>query len=303
MRKQLLTIAASTGLFITAFSGNASAHENNYQVRSGDTLWKIAQANHLSINQLIEWNSLSTSVIYPGQSISLIEPHTHEQTDADVMSYTVKTGDRLWEIARKFNLQIQELKDRNGLTSDTIYPGQKLMIKHTESLSTYTVQSGDTLWLIASRHNLSITQLKSMNNLSSDTIVVGQVLKLSSTSAAASKVDALIIEAKKYMGVPYKWGGSTPVAFDCSGYLNYVFNNVGISIPRTVATIWDATKTVSAPQVGDIVFFNTSSGPSHAGIYLGNNQFIHSGSSTGVTISDMNVSYWKSRYLGARTAF
>lgn len=81
-----------------------------------------------------------------------------------------------------------------------------------------------------------------------------------------------------------------------------MFNNVGISIPRTVATIWDATKPVSTPKVGDIVFFNTSSGPSHAGIYLGDNQFIHSGSLTGVIISDMSLSYWKTRYLGARTA-
>ncbi|USK57205.1 C40 family peptidase [Cytobacillus solani] len=96
-------------------------------------------------------------------------------------------------------------------------------------------------------------------------------------------------------------GGSTPAAFGGSGYLNYVFNNVGISIPRTISSIWNATKPVSTPQVGDFVFFNTSSGPSHAGIYLGNNQFIHSGSSTGVTISDMNVSSWTTRYIGART--
>ncbi|WP_419394326.1 C40 family peptidase [Cytobacillus praedii] len=134
-------------------------------------------------------------------------------------------------------------------------------------------------------------------------------MKVSNTAVSSqtpatnsSKLDALIAEAKKYIGVPYKWGGSTPAAFDCSGYLNYVYNNVGISIPRTVSTIWDATKPVSTPKVGDIVFFNTSSGPSHAGIYLGDNQFIHSGSSTGVTISDMSLSYWKTRYLGVRTA-
>ncbi|WP_256242289.1 C40 family peptidase [Bacillus sp. V3B] len=81
-------------------------------------------------------------------------------------------------------------------------------------------------------------------------------------------------------------------AFDCSGYLNYVYNNTGISIPRTVATIWNATKLVSSPKVGDIIFYNTSgNGSSHAGIYLGKNQFIHAGTSTGVTITDMNLSY------------
>lgn len=249
MRKQLLTIAATAGIFFTAFHGNASAAENTYQVRAGDSLWKIAQSNNLSINQLVEWN---------------------------------------------------------GLTNTEIYPGQKLLVAPApaaNSGNTYTVQSGDSLWIIATRYNLTISQLKSLNNLSSDTIYIGQVLKVSSgVSSVTSKVDQLVLEAKKYIGVPYQWGGSTPAAFDCSGYLNYVYNNVGISIPRTVAAIWETTKPVSSPRVGDIVFFNTGSGPSHAGIYLGNNQFIHSGSSTGVTISDMSLSYWKTRYLGAKTA-
>ena len=309
MRKQLLTVAATAGLFL-ALQGNASAHENTYQVRSGDTLWKIAQANNLSINQIIAWNNMTDLVIYPGQSLSLLEPHSHDETT----TYTVQVGDGLWGIARKFNLSVEELKNLNGLNTDTIYPGQKLVVKGGQasavnSSATYTVQSGDSLWMIATRHNLSLSQLKSLNNLNTDTIYVGQVLKISNTAASnqtpvssASKVNALIIEAKKYIGVPYQWGGSTPAAFDCSGYLNYVFNNVGISIPRTVATIWDATKPVATPRVGDIVFFNTSSGPSHAGIYLGNNQFINAGSSTGETISDFSLSYWKTKYLGARTA-
>ncbi|WP_057767324.1 C40 family peptidase [Cytobacillus praedii] len=309
MRKQLLTMAATAGLFL-ALQGNASAHENTYEVRSGDTLWKIAQVNNLSVNQIIEWNNISSSTIYPGQNLSLLAPHSHDQT----ATYTVQNGDGLWGIARKFNLSVGELKNLNGLNTDTIYPGQKLVVKggqasSANSSTTYTVQSGDSLWMIATRHNLSVSQLKSLNNLSSDAIFVGQVLKVSNTAVSSqtpstntSKVDVLIAEAKKYIGVPYKWGGSTPAAFDCSGYLNYVFNNVGISIPRTVATIWDATKPVSTPKVGNIVFFNTSSGPSHAGIYLGDNQFIHSGSSTGVTISDMSLSYWKTRYLGVRTA-
>jgi len=316
MRKQLLTMAATATIMFTSFNGQASAHENNYQVRSGDTLWKIAQANNLSIQQITDWNRLSSTVIYPGQTLTLLAPHSHEETSK---SYTVQYGDTLWIIANKLKMGVYELKSMNGLSSDVIYPGQQLLVKsgstlpappsQQESVNTYKVQSGDTLWIIANKFNVTIAQLKSINQLNSDIINVGQTLLIPAGSTSgqisspAATVDALIAEAKKYIGVPYVWGGSTPAGFDCSGYLNYVFNHVGLSIPRTVAAIWSEAKTVSSLKEGDIVFFNTGSSPSHAGIYLGNNQFIHAGTSTGVTISDMGSSYWKSRYMGAKTFF
>ncbi|MBN3554168.1 peptidoglycan-binding protein [Fictibacillus nanhaiensis] len=111
----------------------------------------------------------------------------------------------------------------------------------------------------------------------------------------------IIANASEYMGVPYVWGGTTPKGFDCSGFIQYVYAQEGIQLPRTVAQMWNATSLVSKPVVGDLVYFETyTSGPSHLGIYIGNNQFVHAGSSTGVTVSDMNLSYWKSRYLGAK---
>jgi cell wall-associated NlpC family hydrolase len=120
---------------------------------------------------------------------------------------------------------------------------------------------------------------------------------------SASKVQAIIDEAKKYIGTPYSWGGNTPAGFDCSGFTKYVFNKVGISLPRTTAAQWDATTPVNSPSIGDLVFFETyKKGPSHVGIYLGNSKFI-SAASSGVTISDMTSTYWKTRYLGTRSAF
>jgi cell wall-associated NlpC family hydrolase len=114
-------------------------------------------------------------------------------------------------------------------------------------------------------------------------------------------VDASVMGvAKQLVGTPYKWGGTSPSGFDCSGFLQYVYAKKGFSIPRTVSDIWNFAVSVAKPSVGDLVFYQTyKKGPSHAGIYLGNGQFIHSGSK-GVTISKMNTSYWQQRYLGSK---
>ncbi|MGZ0087203.1 C40 family peptidase [Caldibacillus thermoamylovorans] len=123
--------------------------------------------------------------------------------------------------------------------------------------------------------------------------------------AAQLDVIELVADAAELLGAPYVWGGDTPEeGFDCSGFIFYLFQQQGVTVPRTVALMWKAGAPVSAPEVGDIVFFaTTASGPSHAGIYIGNGQFIHSGASTGVTISRLDQSYWKQRYLGAKRLF
>ncbi|MDG5787278.1 peptidoglycan-binding protein [Evansella sp. AB-P1] len=121
------------------------------------------------------------------------------------------------------------------------------------------------------------------------------------SSSSAFNAINLIADAGSYIGTPYLWGGTTSRGFDCSGYVQYLFKKNGVHLPRTVADQWNATVSVSKPKVGDIVYFETyKAGPSHNGIYIGNNQFIHTDSTRGVTITSLSNTYWSQRYLGAR---
>lgn len=111
----------------------------------------------------------------------------------------------------------------------------------------------------------------------------------------------IVADASDLLGAPYLWSGGTPDGFDCSGFLQYVFAKSGKQLPRTVESMWLAGIEIAEPRVGDLVFFETyTEGASHAGIYIGNDQFIHSGTSTGVTVSSLKTLYWSDRYLGAK---
>ncbi|MFD1738395.1 peptidoglycan-binding protein [Bacillus salitolerans] len=134
-------------------------------------------------------------------------------------------------------------------------------------------------------------------NVKGKTIVSKNVKTQSSFSVDTS----IVKHAKELIGTPYKWGGTSPNGFDCSGFIKYVFSKKGFTIPRTVSDIWNFGVSVSKPSIGDLVFFQTyKKGPSHAGIYLGNGMFVHAGTSSGVTISKMSSSYWSNRYIGAK---
>ena len=135
--------------------------------------------------------------------------------------------------------------------------------------------------------------------------VGGKTTGIAPSAAALRGVDAsgIIATAKKYIGVPYVWGGSGPAGFDCSGFVQYVFRQHGITLPRTSKEQYAAGKSVKKSELkpGDLVFFATDyTTVNHLGIYVGDGQFIHASSSKGITITSMSNSYWQTRYYGAR---
>ena len=114
----------------------------------------------------------------------------------------------------------------------------------------------------------------------------------------------LVAEAKNYLNVPYVWGGTTPKGFDCSGFTQYVYKQLGYSIKRTAAQqLTCGTEVTGSLQPGDLVFFTntyaTTAAASHVGIYMGDNLFIHAANG-GVKITSLNHEYYAPRYIGAR---
>ena len=123
------------------------------------------------------------------------------------------------------------------------------------------------------------------------------------TFITAKQGEEIVALAKTFMGVPYVFGGTTPSGFDCSGFLQYVFKQYGINIPRLADEQYLLGKAVKTSQLspGDLVFFSTYlPGASHCGFYVGDGKFLHTSSSKGVRIDSLDSEYWKPRFLGGK---
>lgn len=168
-----------------------------YTVKSGDSLWKIANKYNTTVDTLMNINNLKGTTLTINQQ--LLIPKT-ENIEIDVkeepkgIEYTVKAGDSLSKIANSYGITVGRIKSANKLTGNTIYVGQKLLIPvsdtkveekepATSAGINYVVVKGDNLYTIANKYGVSVNDIKSLNNLSSNTLQIGQVLKIPGTES------------------------------------------------------------------------------------------------------------------------
>ena len=175
--------------------------ETLYTVKAGDTLYKIAAANNITVDEIKALNNLTSNNLSIGQLLKLPSPLTPETT------YTVQKGDSLYAIANKYNTTVDALKKANNLTSNILSIGGVLKIPtalETETTGiTYTVKSGDSLYSIAREYNTTVDAIKNLNNLTSNLLSIGGVLKIPSdasleTTYTVQKGDSLYSIAKKF---------------------------------------------------------------------------------------------------------
>ncbi|NPC92256.1 LysM peptidoglycan-binding domain-containing protein [Bacillus sp. WMMC1349] len=127
MKKTIMSLIAAFALSATAFGVEASAKE--IKVENGDTLWGISQQYGMNLKDLKKWNQLSSDIILPGQKLNISLPKEESNQD----TYTVKSGDTLAKIAKKFTVDVQDLKKWNNITSDLIITGKKITVHQKSS--------------------------------------------------------------------------------------------------------------------------------------------------------------------------
>lgn len=151
-----------------------------YTVKSGDSLYKIASLYNTTVDELMKLNNLTTTLLSIGQKLQ-VPTEGDSQTEESYITYMVKSKDSLYQIAKKYNVSVETIKQVNNLTSNLLSIGQILKIP-TENIPTdykeYEVKSGDSLYSISKLYNTTVDAIMNANNLQSTILSVGQILKI-----------------------------------------------------------------------------------------------------------------------------
>ncbi len=167
-----------------------------YTVKKGDSLYSIAKVYETTVDTIIKQNNLKSNLLSIGQQLIIPESGESVTTKPNYITYTVKKGDNLYSIAKRYGVSVETILKDNGLKNNNLAIGQILRIRTTPSTDVlveecygedytppredilYTVKKGDSLYSIAKNYNTSVDSIKKKNNLTSNNLAIGQQLKL-----------------------------------------------------------------------------------------------------------------------------
>ena len=320
-------IIASASILAALFVSEAVfAEQQTYEVIKGDSLYRISKSFNMTPEALKELNGLKNDKIIIGQilkvpaevpaaQVKAVETPTiqsrpenavntnkqeqpqirqTQQIQKEMQTYTVRQGDTISGIARSFNLGIKAITAANDLTNNnSIKIGQVLKIPTGNNVVT-------TMPQIA----------KSKEETSAAAAAVQRVANLKDLKSPASDGklsvrDRLVEAGFNLLGVRYRYGGtSEKTGLDCSALVKNLFAKFGLTLPRSSREQYKQGEKVTKEdlQKGDLVFFSSGGKtPTHVGIYIGGNQFLHAASKAKkVIVSDLGKTWYDLRYLGAR---
>lgn len=279
-KKRVVSPAESTekpAAHHTVSDRNPAADKNVYHVvKKGDSLSSLSRAYSVSITHLREMNNLKRSAQLRKGAKLLVKA-------AGPKTYTVKKGDNIWKIAGKYHIDAEELMEINNMDSTSLKIGQKIYLEEEQPV----LEDLPNVEVLAKRLEEELQNVPESDGYSDKNIQ-----------------EKLTLFAKKLLDIPYRFGGNSILGIDCSAYVKKVYGFLGMELPRTAREQFNEGEPIDreALSIGDLVFFRTyASFPSHVGIYLGNNLFIHA-SSRGkkVKVDNLDAPYYLKRFIGAK---
>ncbi len=286
-----------------------------YTVKKGDTLCEISRQFDISVSKIKQVNGMKSNRLLTGQTLvipgcrsaagepeaetnKLVTREPHADSEQRQVYHVVKKGDTEAKVARRYSLSEDELRGMNNLETDKIRIGTRLLVGsdrpkyYSEQHTTEAPETRATEKVLAAQHAAS-SKTEEVRPLSTSEDISELGVK-----------ERLILFAKKMLHLPYRFGGTGIFGLDCSAYVQKVFAAVGVSLPRSAREQFTVGEQIDREELsaGDLVFFRTYAPfPSHVGIYLGNDLFIHASSkSKEVTIDSLETPYYLNRFIGGR---
>jgi LysM repeat protein len=306
-RYGFLVLGLAMLLFGTALARDAELADGNvlHKVQSEETADQIAEIYGVNVSSIRELNESGSFQV--GEVVQI------PPAGSGWPVHRVQAGQTLWRIGKGYGIPVEQLMQANRRTQTRLMPGEVLVLPRgvkpkwsppppapvevvvepsvpTSSLPERTVHLPDPprgTWVEVRLPDDSRAWVRA------EDLVLG-------AWQPKSRAD-LVSTARAFMGTPYKWGGTNPNGYDCSGFVQEVFRLCGHSVPRMADAQYDELQKVETEELepGDLVFFNTDgSGVSHVGIYSGEGKFLHSSSSRGVVESTLSQNYYSQRYVG-----
>lgn len=279
LMKRLLTVLF--GLAVLAAIPAVSLADATHVVRKGDTLGKIARAHHVSVATIQEANGLEGTHLSVGTKLVLPGGKAHSK--------------RRKALSGKGKRVIV----RESTPAEEPPPVEQLSLVDPQG-ATLTGE----VWKLPTEAELTeLAQAVKAADTVSPAVAAGSEPPVAGKAGESIK-DRLLRVARRMLAVPYRFGGTTLWGLDCSGFVQKAFAFLDLGLPRTAREQFREGAMVAKADLspGDLVFFRTYANyPSHVGIYLGDNRFVHASSrERKVTIESLDTPYYVKRYIGAK---
>lgn len=289
----------------------ATASTPSHQVKKGESLYRIARRHKLKVTDLQAWNHLSGTGLKPGQTLLLsaplpteavaVQPARGPDSSPAALTHTVAKGETLYQIARNSGVSVDELRRINQLQNHRLRIGQQLLLGQAPPVTEAAALPDP----VSPGESIAAENVPAPSDAAEGAADPAPAEEEPALLAAAEADPTRLAQAiSKLRDLPYRFGGNGRTGIDCSGFVQRVFREFAIDLPRSAREQYLRGTPVEKTQLrqGDLVFFRTyAKYPSHVGIYLGDNKMVHASTrSRKVVISDITQSYYKKRYIGAK---